>query len=328
MVTGSVRVSVVMPAYNAERHIDEAIASVLRQSHSDLELVIVDDGSNDGTAARIAGFTDPRIRLIRLSRNRGLVHALNRGIAESSGALIARFDADDVMEADRLAAQVQFLARHAEVDILGSDMTFIDPQGAPLQRTRPLARGQAAIRFALLSRCAFNHPTVIFRRDRLAPFLPLYEEGYRFEDWRAWTRLAPATCMANQPEKTVRYRVADGTLSRSVPDDLRRVEVVRILTEYYTALGLTVPSEAFLCASSYPGRYGREMSPWRYGVEARRVLAEFLARHAKDPAAAEEVRREHRAGLSRFYRRRLGADWALQRLRKAGWALLGGRPGE
>jgi glycosyltransferase involved in cell wall biosynthesis len=101
------RVTVLMPVFNAEKYIADAVRSVLDQSFLDFELLIVNDGSTDGTASIILGFDDPRIRLLNCA-NSGVAAALNYGLQEAKGSYIARFDADDICYTDRLRIQVQF----------------------------------------------------------------------------------------------------------------------------------------------------------------------------------------------------------------------------
>src|SRR4051812_37828652 len=101
-------VTILMPAYNASKYISEAISSVLQQSFSDFELLVIDDGSADETASIIRQFTDPRIHYLH-QHHQGIAYALNKGLREAKGRFIARFDADDVCMPSRLARQVNFL---------------------------------------------------------------------------------------------------------------------------------------------------------------------------------------------------------------------------
>ena len=105
-------VSVVIPAYNRERYLADAVDSVLAQTFTDFELLIVDDGSRDRTVEIAKSYRDPRIRLVRHERNRGVAAARNTGVAEARGAYVAFLDSDDVAYPDRLARQVAFLDAH------------------------------------------------------------------------------------------------------------------------------------------------------------------------------------------------------------------------
>src|SRR2546425_11594525 len=100
------RVTVLMSVCNAAPFIAEATESILGQSFGDFELLVIDDGSTDGSADIVAGYADPRVRIIRNGRNVGLTRSLNHGLAAARGELIARQDADDVARRERLARQV------------------------------------------------------------------------------------------------------------------------------------------------------------------------------------------------------------------------------
>jgi glycosyltransferase involved in cell wall biosynthesis len=114
-------VSVVIPTYNRAHTVLDAIRSVLAQRFTDLELVVVDDGSTDDTPARIAGIADPRLRYLR-GRHAGVSAARNLGVRGSSGALVAFLDSDDRWDPDKLACEVDFLDRHPEVDAVFTDL--------------------------------------------------------------------------------------------------------------------------------------------------------------------------------------------------------------
>ncbi len=113
--------SVVIPTYNRAHLVVDAVASVLAQSHADLELIVVDDGSTDDTAARIAAISDRRLRYVR-GRHGGVSAARNLGVLRAAGDLVAFLDSDDLWQRDKLACEVAVLARHPEVDVVFSDL--------------------------------------------------------------------------------------------------------------------------------------------------------------------------------------------------------------
>ncbi len=123
------RVSVLLPAYNAEEFIVAAVESILAQTFTDFELIIVEDGSTDTTLSQIKNFTDPRIRLIEHAQNQGFAASLNDAIAAAQGEYLARHDADDWSHPDRFAAQVAYLDAHPAVGLLGSWYAKIDEAG-------------------------------------------------------------------------------------------------------------------------------------------------------------------------------------------------------
>jgi glycosyltransferase involved in cell wall biosynthesis len=212
------RVSVILGVRDGMPWLPEAVASVLGQTLADLELVIVDDGSADGTAAWLAGLPDARVRVLHQAPA-GLARALNRGVAASGAPLIARMDADDVALPERLARQAEYLDRHPEVGILGTGWRVLGPGGEVLEPPPPPA-DDAAIRAALPRRNPLAHPTVMLRRavgDRAG----WYDERLPVaQDYDLWLRLLGRTRFANLPEPLLlrRYTAAMTSLAR---DDAR-----------------------------------------------------------------------------------------------------------
>ncbi|MCW2990146.1 MAG: glycosyltransferase family 2 protein, partial [Solirubrobacterales bacterium] len=153
--------SVVMPVYNARPYLDASIASILEQTYADFEFVIGDDGSTDGSRAVLRAWADrdPRIRLLESNARRGPAASSNWVVGRSQGRLVARMDADDVSHRDRLRRQLDVLARHPEIDLVGSLWDTIDADG---RRVRRSDRWRLARRSAF---APFAHPSVMFRRE-------------------------------------------------------------------------------------------------------------------------------------------------------------------
>ena len=206
-------VSVVMSVHNGARFLDAAITSIATQKLQDLELLIVDDGSTDGSAAIAEGHAraDARIRLLA-SPSRGLAAALNAGLAAAGGRYVARMDADDIAYTERLARQVAYLDSHPSVLALGTARRLIAPDGRALKIVRP-PTAPAAVRAALARGNCLAHPTVMLRRDAV-----LRVGGYRqafvpAEDYDLWLRLAAHGDLANLAEVCLDYRVHAGQAS-------------------------------------------------------------------------------------------------------------------
>ena len=119
-------VSVILPAYNCEKFIGKAIQSVLQQTFSDLELIIINDGSTDKTEFAILAFDDPRIIYIKNQMNKGLVFTLNRCIELAKGKYIARMDADDICLPERFAKQKTFLDQNENIAVVATTIEFIN----------------------------------------------------------------------------------------------------------------------------------------------------------------------------------------------------------
>lgn len=216
------KVSVLMPAYNAEPYIAEAIGSILDQTFTDFELIIVDDGSTDSTPGIVAAFSDPRIRCERNEKNLGIVGALNRALALARGAYIARMDADDVSDPERLSKQVAYMDEHPECIVCGARMRLF---GAKRGETRqPSADPQ--IRAAMFFSNPFAHPTVMIRASVLGQAGLKYREGYEgIEDFRLWADLLKADggVFFNFPEPLLKYRVHAGQITQRKPSPKRAV---------------------------------------------------------------------------------------------------------
>jgi hypothetical protein len=233
------RVTVLMTVFNGERHLGEAVDSVLGQSFDDFELLIVDDASTDGTSAILGALTDPRVRVVPNAQNLGLTRSLNRGLALARGDLIARHDADDVSEPERLARQVAFLDAHPDAALVGSCYRKIDDSGAPLgDRALPLDHDR--IRWALHFYCPFIHSAVVFRADVIQA-LGGYDETFVYaQDYDLWSRVAAAHRVANLAEMLVRYRIGAATLTATIGE--QSGEVPRVAARNIEALGVAAPS--------------------------------------------------------------------------------------
>ncbi|MBL8701920.1 MAG: glycosyltransferase [Alphaproteobacteria bacterium] len=224
-------VSVLMPVFNGERFLREAIDSVLAQSFDDFELVVVDDGSLDGTAAIAQGYAarDGRVRYLRKA-NSGIGETLNRGLEVARAPLVARLDADDVMEPARLARQVHFLAARPELGGAASNFAVIDAAGRIRQRVAPLPGGVAEIEpfLARGGRLRYTHPTVIYRRDPVMAVGGYRRELEPAEDVDLFLRLYEAGHpMIVQPECLTRYRVHSGQISATrLFDAFHKVEFI------------------------------------------------------------------------------------------------------
>ena len=208
-------VSVVIPVYNGARYLTEALESVRRQSFADFEIVVIDDGSTDDSPRILAEFaqSDRRCRVIT-QENRGLVAALNRGIEEARGDLIARMDADDGAELERFARQVEHLRTNLDVAALGSSITIIDAEGRD-QGVKEYQCGRANVALAIQDHCALAHPSVMMRRSAVIA-AGGYREAFRHaEDYDLWLRLSERHALDNLPEPLLRYRRHGASISHT-----------------------------------------------------------------------------------------------------------------
>lgn len=205
-------VTVLMPVYNAARHVDAAITGILAQTEANFEFLIIDDGSSDGSVARIEAHRDPRIRLVCRPQNGGIVAALNHGLSVARGRYLARMDADDVALPERLAVQIGQLEAHPDWGLCGSD--FIPLNESELSVASWVRHfDPAEVAVACLFTNPICHPTVTFRRDALPP--AGYSANFpHAEDLALWIELSHQTKIANLPEQLLRYRVHPDQISR------------------------------------------------------------------------------------------------------------------
>ncbi|MBI3332745.1 MAG: glycosyltransferase [Candidatus Omnitrophica bacterium] len=185
------RVTVLMTVYNGMPYLKEAIQSLLGQTFSDFELLIIDDASTDGSSACIESFRDPRIRLVRSRQNRGQADSLNQGLSLASSPYIARMDQDDVSLPDRLAAQVSFLDAHPDLAAAGSWLYWVDSNGRKTGVTGLRIEDFGSFLGILLGQATpVGHPTAMFRREVFAA-VGTYDPAFApCEDYELWCRIA------------------------------------------------------------------------------------------------------------------------------------------
>ena len=201
----AVKLSVLMPAYNAEDYIAEAIDSLLQQSFTDFELIIINDGSTDSTQHVIRSFEDPRIILIS-QENHGIASALNTGLSNAKTLYIARFDSDDICFPQRFQLQFDFLESHPEYVLVGSDAEYISATGDHLFNFKCIAHTHEEVMEKIYFRCPFIHSAVMYRRDEVmkAGGYSLY--AHNFEDYFLWIQLKGYGKFCNLPLNLIKVR--------------------------------------------------------------------------------------------------------------------------
>lgn len=205
------KASVILPVYNAGLYLAESITSILNQTFSDFELLILNDGSTDNSLSIIQSFDDNRIKLIHSEANRGLVYQLNLGIELAKGKYIIRMDADDVCMPNRFRRQVDFMDKNEHIGICGSWIkTFGKIEGGDWK----MRIHNDDIRFTLLFGSPFAHFGVIIRREILLKNSLFYNaESFPIEDYELWSRLLKVARGANIPEFLTQYRTHECQVS-------------------------------------------------------------------------------------------------------------------
>jgi GT2 family glycosyltransferase len=200
-------VSVLMPVYNAESYLAEAVESILGQTFADFELLVIDDGSTDRSGAILEEYAarDRRVRLTRRP-NTGYTVALNDLLALASGDLVARMDADDVALPHRLERQMDYLRAHPDVVCLGTAVHLIDSAGRYLRDAHPGMDHETIQRLALAADCPLNHPSVMMRRAAVLAVGGYHPEFEPAEDLDLWLRLGEVGRLTSLPEVLMKYR--------------------------------------------------------------------------------------------------------------------------
>lgn len=228
----SPKVSVIMPVYNAEQFLPQAIESILTQTFTDFEFIIIDDGSTDGTRTTLEDYAsrDLRISVLRQSPNQGIVAALNRGIKEAKADLIAIMHADDVSLPERLERQVKYLDYHPEVGLLGTAAEAISEDNKFLYDIN-VYTSPHIIHWFLNFFCPMIHPSMMIRKTVLEKIGFYSQEMVTTEDYDLWMRASHVTNLENLPNTLLKYRVWNASITANNAERMERqsIEIARRL---------------------------------------------------------------------------------------------------
>ncbi|MDA7612473.1 glycosyltransferase [bacterium] len=212
------KISVILAVYNAEKFIKQAIDSLLNQTFSDFEVIIVNDGSTDGSIEIIKSFKDVRILVID-QENKGLPASLNRAAEQAKGMYLARMDADDICLPDRFSRQVAFLEDNEEVMVVGSAVEYLDAQGRSVARSFPAIHTRFLMKQLIRGRCLLAHPTVMIRSNAFSQVGGYDESLGTLEDSVLWARMSRfGYTAANITTPLLKYRISDGAISSMLED--------------------------------------------------------------------------------------------------------------
>jgi glycosyltransferase involved in cell wall biosynthesis len=201
-----------MSVYNGAPHLREAIDSVLAQTFTDFEFIIVNDSSTDSSEEIIKSYNDPRIVLLTNETNMGLPYSLNKGIANAKGKYIARMDDDDICFPERFQKQVEFLEQHPQVGVLGTYAQLVGNEGG----IRKHSTHSDELKNRMLFSCQFCHPTVFIRKSVLQKNNLQYNTAFTTsQDYELWSRMIGLTEFSTLPETLLKYRVHNKQLSKA-----------------------------------------------------------------------------------------------------------------
>lgn len=207
-----------MPVYNSRPFVHAAVESILHQSFTDYEFIIIEDASTDGSAEIIRSFKDHRIRLITHEQNQGLIPCLNQGIQQAHGQYLARMDSDDISLPRRLELQANYLDAHTSIGIVGTQVEVIDENGLPFPRKKtpaPFPVSTGMVSWMMLFRCSLAHPSVMLRRSVFEK-IGLYDTTFlHAEDYELWLRaLQNSIKIGNLPQSLLCYRWHPANISQ------------------------------------------------------------------------------------------------------------------
>lgn len=216
------KITVLMPVFNCELYIQDAVESILNQSYKDFELLIIDDASTDQTVSIVKKFNDLRIQIIEKPLNTGYTNSLNYGLTLARGEYIARMDGDDISLPDRFAKQVAFLDANPEVVLCGTSYKILGND-----KHISIPENHEEIKLYLLIGNCIAHPTVMLRKKVLDEFSMVYDTTKEpSEDYDLWVRLLSFGKLYNLQTVLLEYRIYNTQVSRKRAEEQKKNEML------------------------------------------------------------------------------------------------------
>jgi glycosyltransferase involved in cell wall biosynthesis len=271
-------ISIILPVYNGEKTIRETLNSVLAQTWTDFELLIVNDGSTDATLATIFEFKDPRIQIYSYP-NAGQAASRNRGISRAVGTYIAFIDADDLWTRDKLAMQFAALQNHPEAAVAYSWTDYISESGEFLHPGRHITANGDVYAELIVNNCLENGSNPLIRADALAHVGGFEESLPPAEDWDLWLRLAVKYSFVCVPAAQILYRVTVNSSSSNILKQER--QCLKVLERAYDRANLDeLKPKSFANLYKYLMWKAIEGYPSRQnGIAAARCFWKYLHYH-------------------------------------------------
>lgn len=248
-------VSVIMPVYNSERYLKEAIESILNQTFQDFEFLIFDDGSTDNSKEIIKEYVDKDDRIVPFFSeiNCGYVVHLNKGIELAKGEFIARMDSDDISLPTRFEKQIDFLKKNPHIGVLGSSTILINEDGKEIGAFKKETDYQL-LHFLSYFMNPISHPTVMFRKE-----IVFYLKGYRLEympaeDYNLWVRALKHTKVASLKESLLTYRVHSKSISKARSHKQKKLFYLSQRTHLKNLTGIIYPSHVLSFLNKFDDR--------------------------------------------------------------------------
>jgi glycosyltransferase involved in cell wall biosynthesis len=233
------KVSTIIPIYNAETHLADAIESILNQGYQDLEVILVNDASTDHSEAIAEKYISDRVRLINNPHNRGVALSLNSALQVCSGEYIARMDADDIAMPDRIKNQVAFMDANPALVVSGSWARHIGKYEGVLER-KPV--GTSCVAAFMMLDNPIMHPTAMLRKRVLEKHNLKYDATFeRCEDFDLWERLSHVGGIDNIPKPLLHFRVHDSSVTAKYSDEMWN-KTYDVLKRGLKRIGITIDS--------------------------------------------------------------------------------------
>jgi hypothetical protein len=251
------KITVIMPVYNGEKYLEIAINSILNQTFTNFELIVIDDGSTDNSAEIINSYQDQRIKLIKNNVNLGMPRSRNKCLQESSGEYVAFLDCDDYAYPSRLAEQLEFMENNPDFGMVGSWVELIDENGDLTGKVWKYLEPDQKIPSTLLFHNYFAHSAVFIRRSALYAVEingEFYKQDYpNAPDYDLWVRISRKFPVWNIQKVLIKYRVHSNCASIKAGDLLERL-VCKIVTYQLNDLGIQ-PTDKELALHRQIGAY-------------------------------------------------------------------------
>jgi glycosyltransferase involved in cell wall biosynthesis len=263
------RVSVLMPVRNGLPWLEEALAGLSAQTLRDIEILVLEDGSTDGTPQVLASWPDDRIRVINTG-GVGIGAALNIGLREARAALVARQDADDVSRPERLEKQVALLNRDRRIDLVGCVAEYVDGVGQTvnndwvrtIREQQDVAVAPEQIRDLMPLTCCLTHGSIVARADVLRAAGGYRAEMSPQEDYDLWLRLLPDATFAKLPDRLYRYRVHDAQASsQGKPHNIQQTIGIKLAYLRRLCPGLPRPARLAIAGTGRGVSYYGAVAP-------------------------------------------------------------------
>ena len=235
------KISVVMPVYNSERYLREAIDSILNQTFTDFEFIIIDDGSKDSSPDIVRSYTDKRIRFYQNEHNMGVAATLNRGLDLATGEYIARMDSDDISMPERFEKQLTFMDRHPDVAVCATGIQIFGSQYA----RRIFSSDAEQLKIDLLFNSCFAHPSVMMRSHLFCNKGYYYDNSFnKMEDYELWDRVSQRHALTSIPDVLLKYRMHPNQITQNLTDTYL-LQMRALKTRQMKTLGIDASGSGF-----------------------------------------------------------------------------------